>query len=117
MLDKTCGPTQYPNRKRQVYGRLHFRRFYSHDDLFWLVSFHSRKIFDDCKRAIEVRRLLGWAYHCRLERMAAKDANRHELVMARQCNHYEPASMTALMEYLECDWNGAPQSPVYYCID
>lgn len=121
MLNTTVvPPTHYPKRgqhERCVYGRLHFRHFYSHSDSFWLVSFPNRKVFDDCKRVVEARRLLGGAYHCRLERMAAKDANREELTMARQCHHYEPASMIALIEWLERDWNGTPQqSPVYYLL-
>ena len=105
-----------PKRKRRGYGRLYFRHLYFQNDSFWLVSFPSRKVFDNCKRAVEGRRLLGGAYHCRLERMAAKDAKCDELVMARQCHHYEPASMIALVEYLERDWNGTPQCPEYHCI-
>lgn len=101
-------------RERRVYGRLYFRHVYMQNDSFWFVSFASRKVFDDCKRAVEVRRLLGGAYYCRLERMAAKDAKREELVMARQCFQNDPASLIYLIEYLERDWDGTPQRPTYY---
>ena len=103
--------TSRPNRKRRVYGRL-----YIHDDSFWLVSFPSRRVFEDCKRAIQARRLLGGSYHCRLEQMAVKDAKREELVIASQCYHNEPASVLDLIEYLERHWDGTPQRPEYYCM-
>ena len=103
--------TPLPKRKRRVYGRL-----YIHNDSFWFVSFPNPKVFNDCKRAVTARRLLGGSFHCRLERLDVKNAKRGDLVIASRCYHATPESMLDLIECLERYWDGTPQRPEYYCM-